>query len=87
MVNDLLKERGTRYGKFTTHAELTQTLKSTMMFYPNWSILSADKKEALEMIAHKIGRIINGDPEYVDSWEDIAGYAQLVVNNLRGEPV
>jgi hypothetical protein len=34
------------------------------------------------MIAHKIGRILNGDPNYADSWIDIAGYAQLVADRL-----
>jgi hypothetical protein len=36
------------------------------------------------MIVHKIGRILNGDPNYDDSWADIAGYAQLVVKELNG---
>jgi hypothetical protein len=36
------------------------------------------------MIAHKIGRILNGDPDYIDSWDDIAGYAKLVADRLRG---
>jgi hypothetical protein len=40
--------------------------------------------EALEMIAHKIGRIVNGDPDYADSWIDIAGYAKLVADELQG---
>jgi len=39
--------------------------------------MSASHREALEMIAHKIGRILNGDPNYADSWHDIAGYAKL----------
>ena len=39
------------------------------------------------MIFHKIGRIINGDPDYADSWHDIAGYAQLVANRLNGKGV
>jgi hypothetical protein len=37
------------------------------------------------MIAHKIGRIINGDPDYIDSWDDIAGYAKLVADRLRSD--
>lgn len=35
------------------------------------------------MIAHKIARILNGDPDYDDSWVDIAGYATLVVKKLK----
>lgn len=48
-----------------------------------WNSLAADQKEALEMIAHKVGRILNGDPNYDDSWIDIAGYATLVAKRLN----
>lgn len=82
-----LTERGSRYGKFTGHAEVTQKLKDVMYCHNNfdgWEKLAPDQREALEMIVHKIGRIINGDPNYDDSWVDIAGYAQLVADRLRG---
>jgi len=45
--------------------------------------MAADQKEAVEMIAHKLGRIVNGDPHYDDSWVDIAGYAKLVSDRLQ----
>jgi hypothetical protein len=38
----------------------------------------------MDMIMHKIGRIVNGDPDYADSWVDIAGYAKLVADRLDG---
>lgn len=79
-----LTERGKRYGAFTGHAAITQSLKDTMAATPNWSKLQPDQKEALEMVAHKIGRILNGDPDYDDSWVDIAGYARLVSDRLQG---
>jgi len=97
-VADTLAERGARYGKFTGHAEITQALKDVMSGWMSfshesvesnglrrskWHSLSDDKREALEMIAHKIGRILNGDPNYADSWHDIAGYAKLVEDNLN----
>ena len=34
------------------------------------------------MIAHKMGRILNGDPSYIDSWTDIVGYAKLIETDL-----
>jgi len=34
------------------------------------------------MVAHKLGRIVNGDPNYVDSWTDIIGYTRLVEKRL-----
>ena len=49
---------------------------------PGWQRLSPDKKEALEMIRHKIVRILNGDPEFHDSWHDIVGYAKLAADRV-----
>lgn len=83
-TEQILDERGKRYGKFTGHAFLTQELKRVMKLCKNWGEMQDDQREALEMIAHKIGRILNGDPNYDDSWADIAGYAQLVANRLSG---
>jgi Ribonuclease G/E len=82
----ILNERGQRYGKFTEHAEITQQLKKLMHSHAlrHGGPLSFDQAEALDMIAHKIGRIVNGDPDYIDSWDDIAGYAVLVADRLRG---
>lgn len=86
-IDQVLAERGARYGKFTGHALITQTLKEVMFSTAKWATLDPDQKEALEMIAHKIGRILNGDPNYDDSWKDIAGYAELVAKRLQGVEV
>jgi hypothetical protein len=85
-LTQTLTERGSRYGKFTGHAEATQTLKAIIKskMGDKWDRLADDQKESLEMIAHKLGRIINGDPDYADSWVDIAGYAKLVADRLEG---
>lgn len=80
-----LQERGTRYGPFSGHAEITQKIKDVMRACPGYNKLVADQREALEMVAHKIGRILNGDPNYDDSWIDIAGYAKLVADRLQAE--
>ena len=37
------------------------------------------------MVQHKIARILNGDPNYIDNWIDLVGYSQLVVNRLEKE--
>lgn len=81
-ITDTLQERGSRYGDFNTHAQITQDIKDVMHDTPNWQQLSAAQKEALEMVAHKIGRILNGDPSYKDSWMDIEGYVHLVSQEL-----
>ena len=82
-IESTLAERGSNYGDFPTHAAITQNIKRAMANSPNWELLDDDKKEALEMLAHKIGRILNGDPEYKDSWVDIEGYVHLVSQTLE----
>lgn len=87
-VDAILTERGSRYGKFVDHAEITQELKELLYAHAmvHRVILVKDQREALDMICHKLGRIVNGDPNYADSWIDIAGYAKLVADRLEGKP-
>jgi len=91
-IEDTLRDRGSKYGSFITHARITQDLKCVMRgganlgcAHTNWSQLTSSQQECLEMIAHKIGRILNGDPTYVDSWTDIIGYTRLVEKELLRE--
>ena len=91
-IEETLKEREAKYGSLRGHAAISQHLKGAMQYHSNedfikdiprkWDKLSDDKKEALEMIAHKIARILNGDPEYKDNWHDICGYAKLIEDTL-----
>ena len=80
-----LQERGARYGPFEGHAMIAQSLKGYVQGLIGWRRLSSAQREALDMILHKIARILNGDPDHADSWHDIAGYAQLVVDLLSKE--
>lgn len=85
-TDEILNERGKRYGKFVDHARITQNMKieAFHILKKRGIELQPDQAEALDMIFHKIGRILNGDPDYADSWQDIAGYAQLVADRLNG---
>jgi len=85
-ITQTLTERGKRYGTFTGHADVTQKLKDVIRseLGTRGKVLAPDQMEALEMVCHKIGRIVNGDPDYDDSWVDIAGYAKLVADRLQG---
>ena len=85
-VDQTLDERGARYGRFKDQAYISQNLKGALHRATLFSgkDLDPDMQEALEMILHKIARIINGDANYVDSWHDISGYAKLVEDRLNG---
>ena len=82
-TDEILKERGSRYGDFKDNAATSQNLKREMQNGKRFHELNCSQRESLEMIQHKIARIINGDPNYADSWVDIAGYAQLVADELE----
>jgi hypothetical protein len=82
-IESVLAERGSRYGDFRDHGFVTQNIKSAMRASKKWVFLTPAQQEALEMIAHKIGRILNGDPNYKDSWVDIEGYAHLISQALE----
>ena len=87
-TQEILTERGSLYGKFSGHARVTQDLKEILKsaICANFNFgFTPSQFEALDMICHKLGRIVNGDPNYADSWVDIAGYAQLIVDELNGE--
>lgn len=86
-VDAILNERGSRYGNFLDHARITYKLKEVARNFAEekGKTFAHDQCEAMDMIFHKIGRILNGDPNYADSWIDIAGYAQLVADRLEGK--
>lgn len=81
-IEETLIDRGGKYGSFAAHADITQRLKEILRSHYGWKLLTDDKCESLEMIMHKIGRIMCGDPEYKDSWHDIVGYAKLIDDSL-----
>jgi hypothetical protein len=80
-ITATLAQRGNRYGVFASHAKITQDIKRAMA-QGNWGTLADDQRECLEMLAHKVGRILNGDPNYHDSWHDMVGYCKLVADRL-----
>ena len=76
-LKKMIKERTSTHGDYTAGARVMQTLKDVMMKEPGWQKLFPCQRESLHMFAHKIGRILVGDPNLKDHWDDIAGYAKL----------
>lgn len=74
--DSLLQERQKTHGSFETNALISQKLKTL------FDELGADRfvhvhREALDMIALKLSRILSGQADFKDHWDDIAGYAKL----------
>jgi hypothetical protein len=85
-IDETLNERAQDYGKFKEGAALMQGIKRLLADHARLhnKTFADDQWEALEMIVHKMARIVNGNPDKVDSWTDIAGYAKLVADRLQG---
>lgn len=84
-IDQTLKERGSRYnlnGEYKDHARLTQQMKEACRQHKGWETCPPDMQEAIDMILHKIARVLNGDPYYIDNWVDIEGYSRLVSRKL-----
>lgn len=84
-TEQILNERSKTHGEFHTHASMAQALKHVVRNSPNSDRLSQVQMEGLDMILHKVARVLNGDPNHVDHWDDIAGYAELVARELRDQ--
>ena len=85
-IDEVLNERGARYGTFAGQAEISQHLKRVVRGYldKRGKSLADDQMEAVEMVIHKLARAINGDADFIDHWVDMAGYSQLVADRLQG---
>lgn len=87
MIEQILDERGARYGKFVDVAKATSDIQSAVWDQASLQKLNSmkpDQSVAIDMICHKLARIVVGDADYLDNWFDIAGYAQLVADRLQG---
>lgn len=76
-VEGLVGRREYSHGPFEGSAALAQKLKGGYRDGWGWGRLSYGQREALEQIASKIARILTGDPNHLDHWDDLAGYALL----------
>lgn len=81
-IKSTLHDRGASYGSFVEHARITQAffLMLEEELTAKEKVLPDYQQEALHMVFHKLGRIINGDHMYIESWRDMVGYLQLVLN-------
>ena len=82
-IAQMLEQRRNQHGDLIIQSGISQNMKDIMRDSWNWDNLQTDQKECLEMVVHKVARILAGDPNFADHWEDVAGYAILVANRLK----
>lgn len=82
-----LYERARTHGDFRDVASYSQSIKEILHSGKNWPSLNDSQKESLEFIAAKMARILNGNANFRDHWDDIAGYGQLGSDSLAVQPV
>ena len=73
----VLNERGTTHGKFSDNARNGQAIRDLFRQSPHWADMDPVCREALDMMACKISRILSGQATFDDQWLDIEGYARL----------
>ena len=86
-VMDILNSRASTHGTFADNATLTFDLNTIINASPNACAgnLTKSQRIAIFMILHKIARICSGNPNEPDHWNDIAGYATLIVRELNND--
>ncbi len=77
-----IPNRDEQHGGMGAVGDVSQDLKETIRSGRNWGLLSRGEQEALDMIAHKIARILSGgDPHDFEHWTDVAGYAHAAMRD------
>lgn len=75
----ILDEREKTHGDYAHVAQTAQAIKAIF----DRTKMSDVQNESIDLIATKLARIACGDPTVIDHWEDLAGYAELVVRDLH----
>jgi len=79
----LLSDRATPHGNWEDNARIFRRFKEIIdvecraRVERGQEALKDTQREALEMIATKMSRVLCGTPSHADHWDDIEGYARL----------
>lgn len=84
-IDAILAERGASYGEYAEGANIAMCMFAVAQITPSYSKMTGAQQYAVFMTLAKLARLLNGDPNHVDSWSDIVGYSTLVLNTLTGD--
>lgn len=83
-AQSVITERASTHGDFGEVAKTSQHLKGCVSaaLTTRGKVLPSDQQESLDLICMKMARIIHGNHNEPDHWQDVAGYATLIGNKL-----
>jgi len=84
-IETILAERGATYGEYPVGARIAMDMFDVAQASPSYRKMTAGQQYAVFMILAKLSRALNGDPNHIDDWRDVVGYATLVLETLNGD--
>jgi len=81
-IAETLDEREEEYGSYVDLSDIVESIIASYACSTNWVNMESYQRVSLYMDAMKTARILNGNPDNIDSWHDKAGYAELVAQEL-----
>ena len=81
ITDQILTERHATHGDFKDNARIAQRLRKAIAH--NTAHLSDVQAEAINAILGKLARVCAGNGAFLDHWQDIIGYSQLVINDIN----
>ena len=88
-IDSILGNRGPIYGDYTSQVELRSCIVDLMCKAHeahNGTVMDPVEVEYLWDIVNKLTRVA-ATPNHVDTWQDIAGYATLIVKSINKRAV
>jgi len=84
-INTVLDERGKTHGDFVAQATISQEIKDSLKTGAQYHRMTSAQREVVDMIAHKLSRLVSGNPDFDDHMVDIIGYANLYLRALKDD--
>ena len=75
--------REATHGSWKESSAVADSLTAICESKDNWKHMTSSQKHALRSIIVKMSRILSGNPNTVDHWADIEGYAHLAKVDLN----
>lgn len=81
----IIESRQSTHGSFIDNARISQTLLRVAETGKNYDSLTDVQREALHMTFHKIARLLSGNCDEDDHWNDGGNYLHLSVKFNHGK--